>query len=227
MTLTQDTIKPVQLIPPLENGDRLTRSEFERRYHTMPDVKKVDLIEGIVYMASPVRIRSHGKPHAYIMGWLATYESATLGVELADNTTVRLDADNEPQPDALLRIENGGQSRISEDDYVEGAPELIVEIAASSAAIDAHDKLKVYRRNQVPEYLIWRVYDGEFDWFILKDGEYRQLEANADGLFCSQVFPGLWLDKSALLAGNLAKVLEILQQGLASVEHQIFVEHLG
>lgn len=227
MTLTQDTIKPVQLIPPLENGDRLTRSEFERRYHTMPDVKKADLIEGIVYMASPVRIRSHGKPHAYIMGWLATYESATLGVELADNTTVRLDADNEPQPDALLRIENGGQSRISEDDYVEGAPELIVEIAASSAAIDAHDKLKVYRRNQVQEYLIWRVYDGEFDWFILKDGEYRQLEANADGVFCSQVFPGLWLDKSALLAGNLAKVLEILQQGLASAEHQIFVEHLG
>ena len=227
MTLTQDTIKPVQLIPPLENGDRLTRSEFERRYHTMPDVKKVDLIEGIVYMASPVRIRSHGKPHAYIMGWLATYESATLGVELADNTTVRLDADNEPQPDALLRIENGGQSRISEDDYVEGAPELIVEIAASSAAIDAHDKLKVYRRNQVQEYLIWRVYDGEFDWFILKDGEYRQLEANAEGVFCSQVFPGLWLDKSALLAGNLAKVLEILQQGLASAEHQIFVEHLG
>ncbi|MFM6036030.1 MAG: Uma2 family endonuclease [Sphaerospermopsis kisseleviana] len=227
MTLTQDTIKPVQLIPPLENGDRLTRSEFERRYHTMPDVKKVDLIEGIVYMASPVRIRSHGKPHAYIITWLGFYESATPGVELGDNTTVRLDADNEPQPDALLRIENGGQSRISEDDYVEGAPELIVEIAASSAAIDAHDKLKVYRRNQVQEYLIWRVYDGEFDWFILKDGEYRQLEANADGVFCSQVFPGLWLDKSALLAGNLAKVLEILQQGLASAEHQIFVEHLG
>jgi Uma2 family endonuclease len=227
MTLTQDHIKPVQLIPPLENGDRLTRFEFERRYHTMPDVKKADLIEGIVYMTSPVRIRSHGKPHAYIMGWLATYESATPGVELADNTTVRLDADNEPQPDALLRIENGGQSRISADDYVEGAPELIVEIAASSAAIDAHDKLKVYRRNQVQEYLIWRVYDGEFDWFILKDGEYRKLEANAEGVFCSQVFPGLWLDKSALLTGNLAKVLEILQQGLASAEHQNFVEKLG
>ncbi|QYX32278.1 Uma2 family endonuclease [Sphaerospermopsis torques-reginae] len=227
MTLTQDTIKPVQLIPPLENGDRLTRSEFERRYHTMPDVKKADLIEGIVYMASPVRIRSHGKPHAYIMTWLGFYESATPGVELADNTTVRLDADNEPQPDALLRIENGGQSRISADDYVEGAPELIVEIAASSAAIDAYDKLKVYRRNQVQEYLIWRVYDGEFDWFILKDGEYRQLEANAEGVFCSQVFPGLWLDKSALLAGNLAKVLEILQQGLAGAEHQSFVENLG
>lgn len=227
MTLTQDTIKPVQLIPPLENGDRLTRSEFERRYHTMPDVKKADLIEGIVYMASPLRVTGHGEPHADIMTWLGVYKAFTPGVKLADNTTVRLDADNEPQPDALLRIENGGQSRISADDYVEGAPELIVEIAASSAAIDAHDKLKIYRRNQVQEYLIWRVYDGEFDWFILKDGEYRRLEANAEGVFCSQIFPGLWLDKSALLTGNLAKVLEILQQGLASSEHQSFVKNLG
>ncbi|WP_413175039.1 Uma2 family endonuclease [Anabaena azotica] len=227
MTLTQDTIKPVQLIPPLENGDRLTRSEFERRYHTMPDVKKADLIEGIVYIASPLRVTGHGEPHADIMTWLGVYKAFTPGVKLADNTTVRLDADNEPQPDALLRIENGGQSRISADDYVEGAPELIVEIAASSAAIDAHDKLKVYRRNQVQEYLIWRVYDGEFDWFILKDGEYRQLEVNKEGVICSQIFPGLWLDKSALLTGNLAKVLEILQQGLASAEHQSFLENVG
>jgi Uma2 family endonuclease len=226
MTLTRDTIKPVQLILPLENGDRLTRIEFERRYHTMPEVKKADLIEGIVYMASPVRIRSHGKPHAYIMTWLGYYESATPGVELGDNATVRLDADNEPQPDALLRIENGGQSQISADDYVEGAPELIVEIAGSSAAIDAHDRLKVYRRNQVQEYLIWRVYDGEFDWFQLQEGEYIQLQANADGIICSQVFPGLWLDKSALLTGNLAKVLEVLQQGLACAEHNSFIDKL-
>ena len=115
----------------------------------MPQVKKAELIEGIVYMASPLRFRSHGKPHAYIMGWLAMYEAATPGVELGDNATVRLDADNEPQPDALLRVEVGGLSRISEDDYVEGAPELIVEIAASSASLDLHEKLKVYRRNQV------------------------------------------------------------------------------
>jgi Uma2 family endonuclease len=179
------------------------------------------------YIASPVRYKSHGKPHANIMAWLGFYTAYTLRVQIANNASVRLDLDNEPQPDALLRIENGGQSRISADDYVEGAPELIVEIAASSAAIDAHDKLKVYRRNQVQEYLIWRVYDGEFDWFILKDGEYSQLEANTEGVICSQVFPGLWLDKYALLAGNLAKVLEILQQGLASAEHQNFVEKLG
>lgn len=222
----QSAITPTLTIPPLENGDRLTRTEFERRYDTMPQVKKAELIEGIVYMASPFRFKSHGKPHAYIMGWLAMYEAATPGVELGDNATVRLDADNEPQPDALLRVEVGGLSRISEDDYVEGAPELIVEIAASSASLDLHEKLQVYRRNQVQEYLVWRVYDHQFNWFQLTEGEYIQLEANADGVIGSQVFPGLWLAKSALLAGDLAKVLEVLQQGLATPEHQTFVEQL-
>jgi Uma2 family endonuclease len=136
-------LNPPLTILPLENGDRLNRAEFERRYTAMPEVKKAELIEGMVYMASPLRFRSHGKPHAHIMGWLATYEAATPGVELGDNATVRLDADNEPQPDALLRIDVGGRSQISDDDYVEGAPELIVEVAASSASYDLHEKLKV------------------------------------------------------------------------------------
>lgn len=224
--LTESAISPSLTIPPLENGDKLTRPEFERRYNNMPIVKKAELIEGLVYMASPLRFESHAEPHAYIIGWLATYKAATPGVRLGDNPTVRLDADNEPQPDALLRIELGGQSHISEDDYVEGAPELIVEIAASTASIDLHEKLKVYRRNGVQEYLAWRVYDREFDWFKLKEGKYIQLAANSSGIICSQVFPGLWLEKTALLAGNLAKVLEILQQGLASQEHQDFVQSL-
>ena len=121
---------------PLENGDRLTRHEFERRYHAMPHLKKAELIEGVVYVPSPLRYRRHGRPHSLIIGWLAAYEAVTPEVESADNVTVRLDLDNEPQPDALLRIDEacGGQSRISEDDYVEGAPELIVEIASSSAS---------------------------------------------------------------------------------------------
>lgn len=201
-------------VPPLENGDRLTINEFERRYTAMPQVKKAELIEGIVHMASHLRAKSHGKPHAQIMTWLGTYEATTPGVESLDNATVRLDADNEPQPDALLRIEQRGQSSISEDDYVEGAPELIVEIAASSASIDLHDKLRVYRRNQVQEYLVWRVYDTALDWFRLRAGEYIQLEANIDGVICSEVFPGLWLAKAALLQGDLATVLATLQQGI-------------
>jgi len=214
-------------IPPLENGDKLTRIEFERRYHAMPQVKKAELIEGIVYMASPLRLRKHGEPHARIMTWLGNYWAATPGVGLADNTTVRLDTDNEPQPDALLGIEVGGQSCVSDDDYVEGAPELIVEIAASTASIDLHDKLNVYRRNQVKEYLVWRVYDQQFDWFRLQEGEYIQLEPNENGIICSETFPGLWLKQSALLAGNLAKVLGIAQQGIATAEHQMFVKSLS
>ncbi|EAW38658.1 Uma2 family endonuclease [Lyngbya sp. PCC 8106] len=221
--MTQIKVSPTLKTPPLESGDSLTRAEFERRYQAMSEIKKAELIEGVVYLASPLRYRNHAQPHAFIVGWLLTYVANTPGVGIADNTTVRLDADNEPQPDALLRIETGGQSSISEDDYVEGAPELIVEIAASSASIDLHDKLKAYRRNQVQEYLVWRVYDGEFDWYYLDQGEYKRLEANADGIVCSLIFPGLWLDVSALLAGNLAKVLEVGQQGLATVEHQQFV----
>ncbi len=215
------------IILPLENGDRLTLAEFEHRYGAMPHLKKAELIEGIVYMASPLRIRQHGNPHARIITWLGAYWSATPGIELGDNCTVRLDADNEPQPDALLRIETGGQSTISEDGYVEGAPELIAEIAASTASIDVHDKKKVYRRNQVQEYLVWRVYDRELDWFRLVEGKYIQLIANDEGIISSQVFPGLWLDKQALLTGDLAQVLAVLQQGLATEKHQNFVEKLS
>ena len=225
--ISTTTISPILTIPPLENGDKLTRHEFERRYHAMPNLKKAELIEGVVYVASPVRAKQHGKPHARIMTWLGTYEAATPGVEALDNTTVLLDTDNEPQPDALLRIETGGQSRINKDDYVEGAPELIVEIAASSASYDLHEKLKVYRRNQVQEYLIWRVYDYQFDWFRLQQGEYIQLQPNADNIICSQIFPGLWLDKIALLGGDLGTVLAVLQQGLASPEHENFISRLS
>jgi Uma2 family endonuclease len=217
----------VSTIPPLENGDRLTRAEFERRYEAMPDLKKAELIEGVVYMASPLRLKAHGEPHAFIMGWLAVYKAATPGVQLADNTTVRLDAENEAQPDALLRIESGGQSTISEDDYVEGAPELVVEIAASSASYDLHDKLRAYRRNQVQEYLVWCVRDRQINWFRLKEGEYVELPRNEEGIIYSKIFPGLVLDCPALLAGNLATVLEVLQKSLSSREHQKFVQHLS
>jgi Uma2 family endonuclease len=216
-------------LPPLENGDRLTLAEFERRYQAMPHHKKAELIEGRVFMSSPVRARKHGKPHAAIMGWLFNYWQATPGTELMDNPTVRLDADNEPQPDACLRIDEsiGGQSRITEDDYIEGAPELIVEIAASSASYDLHDKKQVYRRNGVQEYLVWRVLDQAFDWFVLQDGIYVNLPVDADGVLRSRVFPGLWLAVNHLLAGNLAQVVAALNLGLESPGYQAFQQSLG
>ncbi|HEU5011893.1 MAG TPA: Uma2 family endonuclease [Roseiflexaceae bacterium] len=211
------------ILPPLENGDRLTRAEFERRYEAMPDTKKAELIDGVVYMPSPVRV-SHGRPHAWIMLWLGTYTIATPRVDLIDNATVRLDIDNEPQPDALLRLdsEHGGRSIVGPDDYVEGPPELVVEIALSSAAYDLHDKMRIYRRNGVQEYLVWQVYDKRVDWWELRDEVYAALPADEHGVVRSRVFPGLWLAIGALLKGDMAQVLATLQQGLQSDEHAVF-----
>jgi len=214
-------------IPPLESGDRLSRPEFERRYCAMPPDTQAELIEGVVYVASPVRLAHHGKPHAVLMAWLTAYWLATPGVELADNTTVRLDGDNEPQPDILLRLERGGQSWVSEDDYVAGAPELAVETAASSAAYDLHDKKTAYRRNGVQEYIVWQMAENKLNWFWLCGGEYVALEADEIGIIRSKVFPGLWLDVSALLTGNLRQAIASLQQGLDSPEHAAFVEQLS
>lgn len=223
MTKTERFLK----LPPLESGDRLTRAEFERRYAAMPQVKKAELIEGIVYMPSPLRYRSHGQPHLFINTWLGVYCAATPGVEAADAPTVRLDGDNEPQPDAVLRLERGDRSRISPDDYIEGAPELIVEIAASSASYDLHDKFEVYRRNGVQEYIVWRTYSQQLDWFYLDAGAYETLEPDSAGIYYSRQFPGLWLASEALLAGNLAAVLSLLGQGIGTPEHEAFVARLA
>ncbi len=219
-------LSPIDPLP-LENGARLTQVEFERRYAAMPRVKKAELIEGVVYMPSPVR-NHHSRAHAYIMGWLFFYRSATPATDLGDNATVLLDMDNEVQPDALLRLDaaSGGTSDINADDYIEGAPELIVEIAASSTSYDLYDKKHVYRRNGVREYLVWRVYDEALDWFQLYEGVYQRLEPGDDGLIRSQVFPGLHLDVGALLAGDLATVLATVKAGTETPEHAAFVEGL-
>jgi len=207
-------IDPTLKLLVLESGDRLNRWEFERRYQAMPHLKKAELIEGVVYVASPVRVYHHGYPHSCIIGWLLTYSATTPGTMVCDNTTVRLDADNEPQPDAILRWEEGGQSRISEDDYIEGAPELIVEIAASTASYDLHDKLRVYRRNGVREYVVWLTQERQLHWYVWEAGEYRQQEPDGAGLLHSVGFPGLVLAVEALLAGNMAVVLQQLHQGM-------------
>lgn len=214
--------------PPLESGDRLTRPEFERRYAAASHIRKAELIEGIVYVASPLRHEQHGKPHSRVMTWLGVYQAMTSGVDLSDAPTVRLDLDNEPQPDAVLFIQSevGGQTRISSDGYIEGSPELIVEIAASSAAIDTGSKKQVYRRNGVLEYVIWQSYENRIEWFRLQDGAYELIVPNQDGIIRSQVFSGLWLAVEALLSNQMAQVLEVLQLGLHSPEHGVFVEQL-
>ncbi len=215
-------------VPPLNAGDRLSRAEFERRYEARPDLKKAELIEGVVHIPSPVRFVQHGQAHIALAGWLANYLAATPGVTGSDNVTVRLDYENEVQPDAFLRLDValGGRSSITEDDYIAGAPELIVEIAASSVAYDMYDKRRVYARNGVQEYLVAQAYEQRVDWFALSEGVYGAVQPDANGVLRSGVFPGLWLPVDALWAGDLARMLQVLQQGLASEGHQKYVASL-
>jgi len=225
--LTTESSLPT--IPPLEPSDCLTRDEFERRYQAMPGLKKAELIEGVVHMPSPVRWDHHAQPHAHLIWWLVNYSLRTPGVGVGDNASVRLDAKNEPQPDATMIILPGavGQARKTSDDYVEGAPELVAEIAASSASIDLNAKFRVYRRNQVQEYLVWRMEDQAIDWFELREGQYEPIAADSAGVLKSRVFPGLWLAGKALAAGDLTSVHEVLEQGLRSVEHREFIARLA
>jgi Uma2 family endonuclease len=216
----------VRGIPPLENGDQLTRPEFERRYEAMPHLKKAELIGGVVYMPSPVRHRGHGLEHIALSTWLGVYTAATPGIEASDNATVRLDLDNEPQPDVLLRITTGGQSHIAADGFIEGPPELVAEVASSSVAYDLHQKLDVYRRHGVREYIVWRTVDNAIDWFVLRDGRYDRLPPSETQIYKSEIFPGLWLDTAAMLQGDLAGVLKTLGEGVVSREHAEFVQRM-
>ena len=218
-----------QKIPPLKPGDLLTRDEFHRRYEATPHLKKIELIEGVVYMGSPVRHTRHSQPHGLMMGWLAVYNAGTPGTDFGDNATVRLNDDNEIQPDAFLRLESrlGGHSQISEDDYIEGAPELIVEIAASSTDYDLDIKFLVYQHCGVQEYIVWQTEDEQLDWFRLVEGVYVPLQANTAGIIESRAFPGLRLAVDALLARDLATVLVELQKGLDAPEHAAFVDRLS
>jgi len=213
-------------IPPLEAGDHLSRDEFHRRYEAMPHLNKAELIEGVVHMPSPVLHEQHGKQHFDANFWLGSYVMVTPGIEGGDNSTLKLDMKNEPQPDSFLirKPEFGGLVKI-EDGYIVGGPELINEISASSVSYDLHSKFEAYRRNHVREYVVWRVREHSIDWFALDGGQYKRLPCE-DGIYRSRVFPGLWLDVQALLEGNLAKVFACVQRGVATEEHRQFVEQL-
>lgn len=216
-------------IPRLENGDRLTLSEFERRYDSMPNLKKAELIEGEVYMSSPVSISRQAQPHALVIGWMIYYMAKTPGLTIADNGTNELDKDNMPQPDVMLLLPQamGGRAYLDEKDYVAGSPELVCEVAASNVSLAVGKKLDVYRRNGVQEYLVVRTEDQVVDWFRLVDGRYDPIPVTEDGLLKSISFPGLWLNPAALLAADLAKLFAGVDEGIATEEHQEFVKKLA
>ena len=212
------------LVPALQNGDHLTRAEFHRRYSAQPHLKKAELVEGVVYVPSPVSL-AHSHRHANVMLWLGTYLAATPGLRLLDNATVILDAENEVQPDAALCIINEGQTN-SVGSYLHGAPELVVEIAGSSAAYDLHEKLRVYRRTGVQEYVIFLVLEQETIWYRLNEGRYEAVAPDESGLIRSRTFPGLYLHSEKFWADDLAGLLEALQTGLNTAEHAAFAESL-
>ena len=215
-------------LPPLKDGDRLTRAEFEHRYMAMPDLKKAELIEGVVYVSSPVRQRYHGRQHSHLNFWLCAYEGSTPGVEVGDNSTVRLDIANMPQPDCLLFVqpEHGGKVRIDEDGYIEGAPDLVAEVAASSVNADLGGKLTAYRRNGVREYVVWKVHQRQIDWYVNRGEGFELMLPAANGVLHSEAFPGLWLEPTALVRGDVNAVLALVQQGLSSQEHRAFLATL-
>ncbi len=219
---------PAPSIPPLENGDEMTRDEFERRYTAMPHIKKAELIEGVVYMPSPVRAETHGDQHADLIMVQANYKVATPGVRLSDGATVRLDTNNEFQPDAVLYIDpaKGGQCLFT-DGYITNGPEMVSEISSTTVSRDLGRKFHVYRRNGVREYVVWRVRDRALDWFILHGEQFDRLMPGADGVFRSEVFPGLWLDGGALITQDYVRVQQVLQMGLNSPEHAEFVKKLS
>jgi Uma2 family endonuclease len=210
----------------LENGARMSQPEFHRLYEQMPEDFRAELIGGIVYVSSPLKLR-HGKHHLPLGALFFAYESATPGVECSDNTTVILGGEGEPQPDLLLRIlpEYGGQSRTTADDYVDGAPELIAEVAGSSRSLDLHEKRDEYARHGVLEYLVLNLRDSRLHWFDLRAGQ--EFTADADGVFRIHTFPGLWIHGEGLLARDGRRLMATLNAGLATPEHADLVTRLA
>lgn len=213
-------------VPPLGPGDKLTRAEFLRRWEMHPEIKRAELLGGIVYMPSPVKLE-HGNMEWDIGLWLGTYSVATPGIDGGHNTTTFL-LDDTPQPDLHLRIlpEWGGKSW-EEDGYLAGVPEFLAEVCLSSVAYDLHVKYDLYEAAQVPEYLAVLRYEREIRWHRLIDGKYELQPPDADGVWRSRVFPGLWLDGEALLARDRNKLLRRLQEGIQSPAHQEFVAQLA
>ncbi len=198
--------------PPLQNGDRLTSTEFLRRHEAMPQLKKAELLEGIVFMGSPVS-SVHGEPDnllQLLFGYFASFSQQSA--RACTNTTVILNPDDTIQPDALLR-KTDGPCQPGEDNLLHGPPELVAEIALSSVAYDLHLKREVCRRASVREYMVWEIHSNSIHWWVLEDDEYRPLPVK-ENCVESRMFPGLKLDVEAMKAGKHQEALAVLREAL-------------
>jgi hypothetical protein len=207
-----DAFRLAASLLPLENGENLHSPAFLRRYESMPDVKKVELVEGTVFLPSPVRADLHGEPNGLMQIWMVTYAYKDGQCAFYPGTTLLLDVENVVEPDAILCSppRKGGRVWLNAKGYLCGAPELICEVAASTSAIDLHQKFRAYCRNGVAEYLVWLTVERRFLWFVLEDGEFVEMKPDADGKLSSRIFPGLVLDTQAALAGRAVDVMAAL-----------------
>jgi len=206
-------------------GERLTLDEFLARWESEPGIKFAELIGGVVHMPSPLS-DDHAGVDSHAAHWTTHYAHFTPGCVSRTNATVVL-LKQSPQPDVHLRLlpEFGGRADVRRK-LVHGPPELVVEVCVSSASYDAGAKLDLYRRGRVPEVVAVLVEEREVRWHRLNAGAYEIVAADADGVLRSAVFPGLWLDAAALLAGDGRSVLATLEAGLRSPEHTAFVAEL-
>jgi Uma2 family endonuclease len=220
--------EPCSEVPLLEPGDHLDQPTFHARYTAMPEDVKAELIEGVVYMPAAMK-RPHSRHHGLLTYWLWTYEDATPGVEVYDNATTIMGDESEPQPDAslIVRPECGGRMRYTEDDYLEGGPEWIGEVASSTEAYDLHSKKRDYERAGVQEYLVVALRQRKVFWLVNRAGHFEEKPPDADGAIRSEIFPGLWLDPQALLQLNGKRMIAMLRQGVDTPEHASFVQRLA
>lgn len=215
-------------LPPLREGDRLDQPTFHERYEAMPEHVRAELIGGVVYMASPQKLpHSFGSP--LVTYWLYAYRVATPGIGALANPTDIMGPQSEPQPDDCLIImpEYGGQVRFNEKQYLTGSPELIVETSWATEALDLNQKKHDYEQARVREYVVVALRSQNVFWFIRRPGKFAAMKAGKDGIFRSRILPGLWLDPAALLELDPARVMAVLQEGLASKEHAAFVAKLA
>jgi Uma2 family endonuclease len=211
----------------LVEGQRLDQPTFHALYEAMPPGTRAELIDGVVFMPSPVG-DAHGRAQVPTIVWLSYYAEKTSGLELLDNATMILGWKSEPQPDALLRVlsERGGRTHI-EGGYVSGAPELVAEIAKATRYVDLGPKLDEYERAGVLEYVVRAIDPDELYWFSQENGTLVQRAPGSDGLHRSIAFPGLWLDPVALLNGDTRRIRAVVDLGCATSEHAEFVARLG
>jgi Uma2 family endonuclease len=208
-------------------GQRLDQATFHERYEQMPACVRAELINGVVDMPSPVGLE-HARAMVPVLVWLSYYQEHTPGVDVLDNASTILNVKGEPQPDAQLRIlpECGGQTQ-PDRRFVRGVPELIVEVSQATRYTDLGPKFDEYERAGVLEYIVRALDPNQLLWFVLRDGKLVELPADSEGLYRSEVFPGLWLDPQALIAGNTRRLREVLDSGLATDEHASFIARLA